>query len=105
MDKGKYKHCLSSSEPASAVADWTRAGHLTQAHQSGPQRLWNWLQGPEPALKPKRPLAACEQTSEESEAWWTCEENQGVREKMLVAFSIRVPRLLHLLLFTAHSEG
>lgn len=55
MDKGKYKHCLSSSEPASAVADWTRAGHLTQAHQSDPQRLWNWLQGPEPALSHSGP--------------------------------------------------
>lgn len=71
MDKGKYKHCLSSSEPAIAVADWTRAGHLTQAHQSGPQDSGTGCraQSQHSVTQAGEALADCEQISEENEAW------------------------------------
>lgn len=61
------RNYLSSSAPASAIADWTRSGQLTQVYQSVSHETLE-LAGPRTGtqlLGAERPLASCEQTSKE----------------------------------------
>lgn len=95
---GKYNTTtyLPSTAPASAIADWAQSGQLTQVYQSTPLETPELAAGPRTStqtLGTERPLATCEQTSKEKVVWWTCAENQGNREKMLLAFGILDPEV------------